>query len=98
MMTGMEPPLVTDSQVPRRADAALQAEVDGDLVLLSAVDHGFYGTDGAGAHIWALVDGERTVGQIIADLEAAFEAEPGVIRRETVTFLSTLHAAGLLGH
>jgi hypothetical protein len=92
----VESPGFGDNQVPRRADAALQASVDGDLVLLSSVDLGFYGTDGAGASIWALVDGERTVGQVVAELEGAFDAEPGVIRQETLTFLSTLQAAGLL--
>lgn len=92
----VQPAPFGDSQVPRRAEAALQAKVDGDLVLLSSVNLGFYGTDGAGADIWALVDGHRNVSQIVDELESAFSAEPGVIREETLTFLSALLAAGLL--
>lgn len=92
----VEPTPFGDNQVPCRADDALQAEIDGDLVLLSPVNLGFYGTDGAGAVVWALVDGHRTVGQIVAELEIAFNAEPGVIRQEALTFLSTLRASGLL--
>lgn len=92
----MEPTPFGDNQVPCRADGAIQAEVDGDLVLLSSANLGFYGTDGAGADVWALVDGHRTVSQIVAELETALRAEPGVIRQETLTFLSTLRAAGLL--
>lgn len=92
----MDTPSFDDSDVPRRSDTALQAEVGGDLVLLSSADLGFYGTDGVGEDIWKLVDGERTVGQIIAELETSFTAPPGAIRAESLAFLEELRTAGLL--
>ena len=82
--------------VPRRATGSLEAEVDGDLVLLSPQDLGYFGADGVGPEIWALVDGVRSVEEIVRTLEKAYEAEPGVIENETRTFLASLEAAGLV--
>lgn len=84
------------SAVPRRASGAVQAEVDGELILLSPKDFGYFGAEGAGGAVWELVDGERTVDGIVTALEADFVAEPGVIRGETLTYLEALVAAGLV--
>ena len=84
------------SAVPRRVDRVVQAEVDGELVLLSPKDFAYFGTAGAGDRVWELVDGRRSVDEIVADLESRFGAEPGVIRAQTVAFIDALAAAGLV--
>lgn len=86
----------TDGSVPSRATGAVQAEVDGDLILLSPKDFSYFGAMGSGGPVWDLIDGQRTVGEIIAELEATYTAEPGVIRAETVDFIDALQAAGLI--
>lgn len=84
------------AQVPRRASGAVQAEVDGELILLSPKDFTYFGAQGTGAPVWELVDGERSIDTIVAELESRYEAEPGVIRTETLEYLDALVAAGLI--
>ncbi|MDQ1246072.1 MAG: PqqD family protein [Actinomycetota bacterium] len=86
----------TDDSVPTRVVGAVQAEVDGELILLSPKDFSYFGAAGTGGPVWDLVDGTRSVGQIVAQLEEQYTADPGVIRAETVEFLDALRAAGLL--
>jgi hypothetical protein len=49
-----------------------------------------------GAQIWALADGSRTVGDIIAALCDEFEAPPGVVEADTLKFLAELQHKGLI--
>jgi hypothetical protein len=49
-----------------------------------------------GAQIWALADGSRTVGDIIAALCDEFEAPPGVVEVDTLKFLAELQQKGLI--
>ena len=60
-MASSEVPAIDGSTVPRRVVGAVEAEVDGELVLLSPADFGYFGAEGSGAEIWALVDGEHSV-------------------------------------
>lgn len=86
---------VADDVVLARANGAVEAEVDGDRILLSPKDFSYFGLQGTGAPVWDLIDGERSVGEIIAELEAQYDAEPGVIRADTVEYLDALVASGL---
>lgn len=86
----------TDESLPTRVTGSVQAEVDGELILLSPKDFSYFGAAGTGGPVWDLVDGTRTVGQIVAELESQYEAEPGVIRAETVEFIDALREAGLV--
>lgn len=85
-----------DSSVPTRSEGALEAEVDGELILLSPKDFMYFGAQGAGGPVWASVDGQHTVGQIIDELVERFQADPEVIRSETIDFLDALRAAALI--
>lgn len=85
-----------DGSVPTRTTGTVQAEVDGELILLSPEDYSYFGAQGTGGPVWEMIDGQRTVGQIIAELETAYSAQSGVIRAETVDFIDALRAAGLV--
>lgn len=86
---------LTGSTVLRRATGAVQAEVDGELILLSPKDFGYFGAEGVGGAVWELVDGQRDVDAIVTSLEEQYSAEAGVIRAETLAYLEALVAAGL---
>lgn len=79
-----------------RATGAVEAEVDGERILLSPSDFSYFGLTGSGANVWDLIDGQRTLGELISTLEAEFEAEDGVIGREVAEFVDALKAAGLV--
>ena len=86
---------VAGSSVPRHADHVLQAEVDGDLVLMSPKDFAYFGTQSVGAEIWEAIDGERSLDDIVTELESRYDAEPGMIRAQTLEYVDALVASGL---
>ena len=87
---------IGDVAIPRRVTGAVQAEVDGELILLSPKDFSYFGAAGTGDKVWSLVDDQRSIGEIVAALEGEYQAEPGVIRSQTVEFLEAVEAAGLI--
>ena len=89
-------PDLAGSTVLRRVDRVVQAAVDGDLVLMSPRDFAYFGTEGAGEPVWALIDGERSLDDIVAVLESRYDSEPGVIRAETAEFVDALISVGLV--
>ena len=95
MGEGIRETALTDGVVLRRVTGAVEAEVDGDRILLSPKDFSYFGLQGTGAPVWDLIDGERSVGEIIAELEAQYEADAGVIRADTLEYLDALVASGL---
>ena len=87
---------MTDLRIPTRVVGAVEAEVDGERILLSPKDFSYFGLTGTGAPVWDLIDGTRSVDVIITDLEGQFEAPDGQIRAETNEFIDALAAAGLI--
>ena len=45
----------------KRAPGAVEAFVDGQLVLLSPVDYSYHGLDPVGARIWEILEPPRSV-------------------------------------
>jgi len=87
---------VNSESVPCRAQGAVEAEVDGDRILLSPSDFSYFGLTGAGAPVWDLIDGQRSVASIVSELETQYDAPEGVIASESLIFLDALHSAGLI--
>jgi hypothetical protein len=88
-----------DLRIPTRIIGSVDADVDGQRVVLSPKDFAYFGIEGSGAPVWDLIDGVRTVDDIVAALESEFEAPgapDGTIRAETLAFLDSLVAAGLV--
>lgn len=83
-------------RIPTRTTGAVEAEVDGERVLLSPKDFSYFGLKGSGAPVWDLVNGDRSVDQILNELRDSYDAEPGVIEAETLEFIDALAAAGLI--
>lgn len=79
-----------------RVPGAVEAEVDGERILLSPADFGYFSLAGSAASVWDRIDGVARLSAIVADLESEFDAEPGVIRAETAKFVQALVAAGLV--
>ena len=86
---------LTGATVLTRATGAVEAEVDGERILLSPLDFSYFGLSGSGSHVWDLIDGQRSLDEIVDALEAEFEAEDGLIRSDVMEFVDALVAAGL---
>jgi pyrroloquinoline quinone biosynthesis protein D len=82
--------------VPRLHPGAGVQRVGGRLLAVSSDEHlhTFEEADGrvseVAERILELVDGRRTVGDIVAALCEEFEVEPGVCREDTAAFLRLL--------
>jgi hypothetical protein len=59
-------------------------------------DGGVYELAGPAVRIWELLDDEPTIEELIAALEAEFEADPQTLRADTQRTVDDLAAAGLL--
>ena len=86
---------ITGTTVLARATGAVEAEVDGERILLSPRDFSYFGLTGSGSRVWDLIDGARSLDDIVTSLEAEFEAEDGRIRADVLEFIDALVAAGL---
>lgn len=83
-------------QIPSRVAGAVEAEVDGERVLLSPKTFAYFGLTGSGAAVWDAIDGTRTITELVALLATQFDADPTVIEAETIEFVDALATAGLV--
>ncbi|MDE1176102.1 MAG: pyrroloquinoline quinone biosynthesis peptide chaperone PqqD [Edaphobacter sp.] len=83
-------------QVPQLARGCrVQARSEEEIVLL--VPEGLLRLKGAGAEILALVDGQRTIAQIVETLQAQYPPEAHTqIATEASSFLASLHQRSVL--
>jgi hypothetical protein len=82
--------------MPTRHAAAVEAEVDGQRVLMSPVDYSYFGLVGTGAIVWDRLDGSVSLGELADALAAEFNTDVDQVRREVSEFVDALTAAGLL--
>lgn len=87
---------MSESVVLKRADGVIEAEVDGEQILLSPKDMSYFGLRNTGGPVWELVDGQRTVGQVVQQLQEDYDGDADEIREQTLEFLDALAASGLV--
>jgi pyrroloquinoline quinone biosynthesis protein D len=84
------------TQVPRLAPGCRVRSMNADEAVL-LIPEGLLQLDGAAAEILALVDGQRTIEQIIGDLQRQYDpAASEQIAVEVQTFLERLHGRSVL--
>jgi hypothetical protein len=82
--------------VPVRHSGAVEAEVDGQRVLMSPGDYSYFGLAGTGAIVWDRLDGTVSVGELADALAGEFDTDADRVRREVTEFVEKLAVAGLL--
>ena len=63
---------------------------------MSPKNFDYFGLAETGSLVWDLIDGHRTVGEILSILQGDFDGETEVMRTDVVDFLSALQASGLI--
>src|SRR5262245_37782247 len=71
-MTTLPDSTVTLAQVPRKSPSAAWQKIDGEVVLLNVDGHELLGLNGIGGRVWSLIDGARTLGDLIALIAAEY--------------------------
>lgn len=74
----------------------LSADLGGEIVLMSVESGKYYGLDEIGSDIWNRIAVPIRVEALCAALEAAYEADAGVIARDVLILLDALLAQGLI--
>ncbi|MFZ5624934.1 MAG: PqqD family peptide modification chaperone [Gemmatimonadota bacterium] len=88
-------PITLDTVIARN-DEPVAVEVDRTVVMMSVEQGMYYGLEGAGPRIWALLEQPRTVGQVCDELSDEFDVDAEICRREVRDFLEELRRAGLV--
>ena len=78
-------------------DAFGVAEIDGEVVLISASTGEFFATKGTGAEIWHLLDQTGDLAAIAESLTERFAIDGATAQAETLEFLGQLEELGFVG-
>jgi hypothetical protein len=65
-------------------------EVDRTVVMMGLEQGKYYGLEGVGGRIWALIESPRSIRDICAALALEYEVEPDVCLDEVTAFLNEL--------
>jgi hypothetical protein len=85
------------SRIPTQANGVASRLVDGVAIALTEGDQTLHTFDGpVSTHIWMLIDGHRTLAQILDDLQSTFEVEPQRARDDLLQFIQLLQDRGLV--
>jgi len=71
-------------------------EVSGEIVLLDLASESYFGLDEIGARIWALLNEEKSVGQIVEVLLEEYEVDRARLEGDVNELLENLLEAGLI--
>lgn len=84
------------STVVVRDDEPVAVEVDRTVVMMSLAQGMYFGLEGAGPRIWALLGEPRSVSQLCAELAREFEVDPETCLADVCEFLEELARAHLI--
>ncbi|GAC1658449.1 MAG: hypothetical protein NVS9B1_18360 [Candidatus Dormibacteraceae bacterium] len=84
-----------DSTVAAATDQ-LSADLGGEVAILNLANGVYYGLDGAGALVWALLQEPRPVRDLVAAIVAAYEVDSATAESDLIFLLGRLAAEGLL--
>ena len=92
----IEPMNIQQDQKVIISPEVLFQEVSGEIVLLDLASESYFGLDEIGARIWALLNEEKTVGQIVEVLLEEYEVDRARLEGDVNELLENLLEAGLI--
>jgi hypothetical protein len=87
---------ITPSAKISRNTENMFSKIDSETVVMSIENDSYYGIDAVGSRIWELIDEKTTLENLIETLHKEFEAQPGQIESDTLTFLQKLLKENLI--
>ncbi len=79
-----------------RSEEPVAVEVDQTVIMMSIEQAMYFGLEGTGPRIWALLEQPRSVASVIDALVGEFDVDPEDCRREVIDFLEELREARLV--
>ena len=94
-MTASAPSVTLAATLHRSADVMQQVLGD-EIVLLDMKGEQYFGLDPVGARIWTLLDGRRSLEDVLAMLHAEYDADRDVLGSDLLLLAQSLLDAGLV--
>jgi hypothetical protein len=91
-------PSVDEALVPVRQFSVHAVELDGEIVLLDEVAQRLHLLSTTGALVWACLDGESSVGDIVTDLTEELGVSRGIVLADVLAMVGRLVDEGLLAN
>ncbi len=87
--------------VPRRNEDIVFRQVAGEYILVpmvaSAADvESIFNLNETGAMIWDRVDGQKSIRDIVSEIQAEYEVEADQLERDVISFVDEMTAAKLI--
>jgi hypothetical protein len=82
--------------VPERTSGSAWQRVDGEMVLLQVERRALLGLNAVGGRVWELIDGSRSVGEIIAVIASEVNADGERVAQDVRAFLVALEREDLI--
>lgn len=89
-------PAIEAATVMARSEEPVAVEVDRTVVMMSLAQGMYYGLEGPGPRIWALLERPRSVADLCAELAKEYQVSPETCFADVVTFLTEMRQAGLV--
>jgi len=70
--------------------------IEGEAMILSLDNKVFRGLNSVGSRVWELIDGRRSLDEIVSQIVGEFEVTPEVASRDVGTFVAELLEKRLL--
>ena len=83
-------------RINKHSERLVEAEVDGEAVVMDLASGDFYSLQDSALAIWRLVDGSRDGAAILAALAREYQVAPKALASDVDAFLDQAIAAGLL--
>ena len=88
--------VVTNEARVKPAKDVLFRDLGGEAVLLDLASGSYFGLDGVGTRIWALIAGGKTLAAIVAALAAEYDAPAERLQADLLILVEELIASKLL--
>jgi hypothetical protein len=91
-------PTITQATKVRQSPqvAARELSADEGAVLLHLETAHYHGVNPVGVLIWELLDGERTVSDVVDAVRAQVQGAPPQLENDVLQFLNDIHERGLV--
>lgn len=87
---------ISADSVVVRSDQPISAEVDAEIVILSAKAGAYFGLGEIGSEIWKRMGTPRRISDICMELVEQYDVEPQTCERDTLAFMTQLLADDLI--
>ena len=71
-------------------------DMDGELVMLNIARGAYFGLDGVGPRVWALISHPITLEDLTTTICLEYDIDPATCRADLVALLADMHSAGVI--